>query len=155
MRKQIGLGLLLASLSVWAYAAENIVVKNAWVREAPPGAQVMAAYMTLENPNNTPLSVVGATSTAFKTVELHKTVEEAGVARMIAVDALEVPAGGQVALVPGGLHVMLITPIDQQPQAGDNVSLTLYLSNEASQTLTVPVQKAPLSDTMPAQPHSH
>ena len=45
----------------------------------------------------------------FPRVELHATeVDAAGVARMAAVEAVEVPAGATVTLEPRGVHVMFM-----------------------------------------------
>jgi hypothetical protein len=60
--------------------------------------------------------------------ELHESDMQDGVMRMRAVEAVEVPAHGQAALEPGGLHVMLIglkAPLEE----GGSFALTLVFEN--------------------------
>jgi hypothetical protein len=56
---------------------------------------------------------------------MHNTVHENGVMSMHPVEALEVPAGGEVAFVPGGRHIMLYHPT-RPYRAGDKVTLDLH-----------------------------
>ena len=51
-----------------------------------------------------------------------------GVSRMRHVASLQVPAGGSVALAPGGLHLMLMQP-RQSPALGDSVDIELELAD--------------------------
>lgn len=64
MRRWIGLLFLLALASAQ-------VVREGWVRFSPgPNA---AAYLTLENPGDLPLRLVGARTPVAERVELHET----------------------------------------------------------------------------------
>ena len=85
-------------------------VHEAWIREAPPNARVLAAYMELRNHSDKPRILIGVTSPAFAFAELHKTMEHGGMAHMEQVDEIVIPPHGKVVLGPGDLHVMLIDP---------------------------------------------
>ena len=50
--KRFAVGVLLLITGLLAVADSSVVVRDAWVREAPPGAPVLAAYFTLENPGS-------------------------------------------------------------------------------------------------------
>jgi len=118
---------------VVAPAEGPAVIFEPWVREAPPQASAMAAYMTIENVKKTPLKLVGARSPQFAKVEIHEIVTEDGMARMQEVKALTLAPGGKLVLEPGSTHVMLIGPKKPLP-AGAPVELTLLWA-DGSKTL--------------------
>ena len=112
-----------------------------WVREGPPNARVLAGYMVVSNPSDRPVTIVGASSPAFHSIEFHRTVLEAGVARMVEQERLQVPAGGQLALEPGGYHLMLMGA--QRPlRAGDTVTINLSLHGGNDVNAEATVRKA-------------
>ena len=118
-------------------AADPLEVTDAWVRQPPPGANA-AAYLTLVNPGATTQRLVAASSDACERVEMHRSVVENGVARMRALQAIEVPAGQSVVLAPRGLHLMLIAP--KPLQEGDRVVLRLALDGGETLAVDAPVR---------------
>ncbi len=133
------LSLFLLPLSL---VAETIDVHDAWVREMPPVAQHSAAYMVLENNGEETRVLVGGASPQFGRVEIHESVEEDGVARMVKQDALPIPAGEKVVFEPGGYHVMLMRREVDELKAGDYVDLELEFDNGTRKLIRVPVRKA-------------
>ncbi len=117
-------------------AGAAIQVKDAWVRavSAMEGETGMhsshmagmnsAAYMILTNTGDQPERLLRAQSDVAQSVELHQSQTEGGVTSMTPVEAIEIPAGGQTRLEPGGLHIMLIG-LQHELKAGDTVQLTL------------------------------
>ncbi|MCK9489622.1 MAG: copper chaperone PCu(A)C [Xanthomonadales bacterium] len=107
----------------------GLVAEDAWLRAAPPTAPVRAGYLILRNRGEQDVSVVGADSPFFGAVEIHEMVHaDDDTMRMRPVSELVVPAGGQVDLEPGGLHLMLFRA--QQPLAeGDTVTVSLRLAD--------------------------
>jgi len=83
-----------------------------------------AAYMILQNPGKDLDRLVGVKCDVAKTAELHMSQTENGVTSMKQVEAIDIPAGGETELKPGGLHIMLIG-LKQDLKAGDLVQLTL------------------------------
>lgn len=143
---------LLPVLPLWAGAIE---VQDAWVREAPPNMQTLAAYMVIRNTGTTGKTVVGASSPLFAKVEFHETIQQGGMATMIARDSLVIDAGGQVALKPGGYHMMLIAPQGPKPlRAGDRVPLALRMS-DGSQWMGEAEVRALQPDKAGSMPHHH
>jgi hypothetical protein len=132
-------GLALALLAPLAQAGD-LAARDAWVREAPPGAPVMAAYLTIENRGKQADRLVAVASTDFPQTEIHNMREQNGVLRMYAIDALPVPAGGQVTLAPGGLHLMLMKP-RRALRAGDTVKLELRFASGARLTVDATVRR--------------
>ena len=79
------------------------LLESGWIRQPPMAMPMMAGFAQIRNPCAAPVTVVSASSPSFGSVELHETTRVDGVSRMRHVDRLEVPAGGTVALAPGGL----------------------------------------------------
>jgi protein SCO1/2 len=109
-----------------AAAATAVMVHDAYVRAVAPGATVSAAFMMLHNPTAAARALVAAASPAATTVELHTHQNDGGVMRMRQVERIDVPAGGQTTLAPGGYHVMLIGLTGPLTE-GTTVPLTLDL----------------------------
>ncbi len=116
------LGVLLAGCA--PAAATGITVTDAWARTSAMVDRAGAAYMVLHNGGTTADKLLSASSPAAATVEIHETTMVDGMMGMAPIEALEVPAGGQAELAPGGYHIMLID-LTQELKAGDTVELTL------------------------------
>ena len=136
--------MLAVFVMLWAgtgNASETLEIDNAWIREAPPGAPMLAGYLCLDNPSDTTVTLVGVDSPAFRHVMMHRTETVEGMARMMHQDEVVVPAGKRVCFEPGGLHLMMPAP-EQRLVAGDQVELLLHFANEECRRIKVPV-KAP------------
>ncbi len=113
-------------------------VTDPWIREAPPGATVLAGYLTLSNTTDSPLVIETVSSPDFQAVEIHRSWVEGGIARMQPVSELTIPAAGSIELAPGSYHLMLFRPV-QPLTAGDTVALRLQTADGACVTVTAPV----------------
>jgi copper(I)-binding protein len=102
----------------------SLRVTDAWIRAAPPGAMVMAGYMTLENAGTEDVRMTAARSPQFGKIELHRTVIENEVAGMRKQAYFVVPAGGSLVLAPNARHLMMMLP-NIPLQAGDEVTVVL------------------------------
>ncbi len=122
-------------------AQAEVKVVEPWIPEAPPNAQAMGAFMVLENDEDREVRVVNAHAPGFDTIELHKSVEEKGMHKMLKQDALVIPAMGSLELKPGSYHVMLIGVQEPRPKAGDVIPVRLDLEGGTSITVQVPVRK--------------
>jgi hypothetical protein len=130
--------LLCASISL-AAAGGGLLVKHAWVREAPTGASMMAAYLEIENPTGRDIALVSVDSPTFAHVMLHRSVTVDGVARMLHQDSITVPAHSAVALEPGSYHLMMPAP-PTHLVAGDKVQFVLHFADGSSLTVTAEVK---------------
>ena len=128
-----------------AHAAEPaapsaaVLVKDAWVRLPPPGAEIGVVYLTLEAKQRTAL--ISAQSPSAETVELHNMTMNKGVMEMRQLTTLPLQAGKPVKLEPGGLHLMLIN-LKKPLKLGDQVQLDLNFSGGKKTTETIRVQAA-------------
>jgi copper(I)-binding protein len=100
-----------------------------------------AAYLTIENRGDATDRLVGVSFDAAQRVELHESfVDEQGIASMRPVSNVELPAGGEARLEPGGLHVMLFG-LDAPLSAGDSVRLVLEFEVSGRLTVTAVVRR--------------
>ena len=120
------LAVLILALSPIAAAAEaaGVSVRDAWVRETPPGAAVMAGYMVLQNNTSRPQVLVAARSSGFETVMIHRTIAKGGMTGMEHAPQTELLPNASLLFAPRGYHLMLLKP-KRTLRAGDRVDITL------------------------------
>lgn len=85
----------------------DLKIENATVRLLPPGIPNTAAYFMLKNNGDEPVSIVSASSSVARKVELHAHVMQDEVMSMIKQDEVSIEAGQSVHFQPGGLHLMM------------------------------------------------
>ena len=120
--------------------SDVVAIMNAWVRESHPAATTSAGYMTLVNVGSESLKLTGVESESFGEVEIHEMATVEGLMKMRELETLEIPAGGQTSLAPGGKHLMLREPV-RRLRAGDKVEMTLIFESGSRQTVSVKVSK--------------
>jgi len=119
--------------------ADTLRINDPYVREVPPGSPATAAFMTLHNSGETPIKLISAGNSITEHTELHNHIDVDGVMQMRQVETIEIPAGDETTLAPGGLHLMLIglqSPVSQ----GEDVALSLTFDNGETLELTAPVR---------------
>lgn len=152
MRKKpsiLGLVLLCGLLATYAHATKELLIHGAWIREAPPNAMALAGYLTIENSSGAERSLTVVTSPVFEWIELHRTVHDGDVAKMVPQDTIDIPPGGRVELKPGDYHLMLMKP-SRTLREGDRVPISLKFKNGETQTINFPVKKQTLSEKIDA-----
>ena len=87
--------------------AADVLAEAAWARASAGPARNGAVYLTLVN-RGADAALVGAETPASERVELHGHVMDGDTMGMRRLDAVALPAGGRVALAPGGRHAMLL-----------------------------------------------
>ena len=109
------------------FTAGDLTITGAYTRAMLPKAQVSGGYLTIENKGSSADRLLGGSTQAAKTVQVHQMKMEGDMMKMGEVEGgLEIPAGGTVALTPGGdaYHLMLMgvgTPFEE----GQCLQLTL------------------------------
>jgi len=152
-------GLLIAALVVASVAAgcssgggtADVKVTDAWARASSAVASAGAAYMKIENTGSAADALIGASSPAATTVEVHETVAmgspapdasgDGGMMGMQPVKRLEIPAGGTVELKPGSYHIMLIG-LKQDLKVGDSIEITLTFEKVGEIKVTATVRES-------------
>jgi len=133
---------LILALTVVAAASEEagVSVRDAWVREAPPGMTMMAGYMELRNNTSRPQVLVAASSSGFETVTIHRTIVRDGMAGMVHASQVELAPNASLIFAPGGYHLMLMNP-KRMLRAGDPVVIDLEFRGGLVLPVTFEVRK--------------
>ena len=103
-------------------AESTLKLQDVWVREAPPSAKVMAAFLVIENSGKSDRKLLSVEAEGFNKVEMHQTMIHGKMTHMVPQKDLSIPAGESLTLKPGGYHLMLMKPL-KVFKAGDKVSL--------------------------------
>jgi periplasmic copper chaperone A len=120
--------------------SSKITIEQPWARATPAGAMTGAVYMTLANKTATMDRLIAASSDVASKAQVHEMAVVNGIMQMRELaDGLAIPAGGSVALKPGGYHVMLIG-LKKQLIAGQTLPLTLTFAKAGDISITVPIQ---------------
>lgn len=130
---------LVCGLFATAAHAQEVAVRDAWIRGTVQGQNATGAFMELTGKSNARL--VGASSPVAKTVEVHNMKVENGIMKMFPVEGVDLPAGKPVKLAPGGYHVMLME-LQKPLTAGSRVplKLTFELANKQRETVDLQVE---------------
>jgi copper(I)-binding protein len=135
-------------ISGFALADGKLEIEDAWIAEAPPVSNVMAAYMDIENETSQERQAVSMQCKEFERTEFHRTVDKGGMASMEHQPVLTIPADTELELEPGGYHVMLFNPA-RRLQAGDSTQCSIKFDNGDIIDFELAVRKPSAED------HSH
>ena len=116
----------------------DLEVDAAWARASIGTSRPGAAYFTVRNLGDEADRLTGLSSPVSAMPMLHQTTLSEGISRMAHVEAAEIPAGGELTLEPGDMHVMLMeltTPLKE----GATFPLTLTFEAGGEITVEVPV----------------
>lgn len=117
-------------------APSQIEVAGAVVAETPTGFAA-AVYLTVEQRGGSD-RLVGASSPVALRTSLHVMEPMPGGGLMLPTEAIDIPAGGEVALEPFGSHVMLEELVEPLV-AGATVPLALEFDRAGDVVVTVEV----------------
>lgn len=121
---------LMASLVVAPSAYAEVLIEDAWVRAVPPNSRTTAAYFVVKN-NGTEAQIIDRVSASVAgAAEIHDWVETDGRKKMVRQHQVAVPAGEEVVLRTGGLHMMLFR-LDPVPSQDDRVTICVGLQSGA------------------------
>ncbi|HAI69371.1 MAG TPA: copper chaperone PCu(A)C [Gammaproteobacteria bacterium] len=132
--------LILLTTQLACAGDQTLQINDPWIREAPPNAKALAAYMIIDNQSSQQRTLIAATCSAFKKVEIHRSLHRDGMMSMEQQHELIIAANDQKILAPGGYHLMLMHP-KQTLKEGDQVDLILQFANGEELTLTTPVKR--------------
>jgi len=134
--------MLAASFLPAAVSADGPTVRvhHVWVREAPPGVDVMGGYFVLENLTENALTLTDVSSPDFASVMMHESVVKDGQESMQEVARIDIPARGSVEFKPGGYHLMLMQP-KKNLFSGDMVTLMLKFSDGSELAIMANVRR--------------
>lgn len=119
---------MLALVTAPATYAE-LAIEDAWVRAVPPNSRTTAAYFTVRNSGDKEQVIVRSSASVAGAAEIHDWVETDGRKKMVRQHQVSVPAGEEVVLQTGGLHMMLFR-LDPVPAAGELVRLCIGVAEQ-------------------------
>ncbi|QKV19302.1 copper chaperone PCu(A)C [Oricola thermophila] len=121
------------------YKVGNLEIVHPVARATPPGAPVSGGYMTIRNTGSETDRLVGGSADFAGKVEIHEMAMEGDVMKMRQLeDGLEIPAGGEVVLKPGGYHVMFMQMKEQlKPDTGRKAVLVFEKAGEVEVEFSV------------------
>ncbi|WP_323002466.1 copper chaperone PCu(A)C [Denitromonas sp.] len=147
--KHLIAAVVLACSSAAAMAGE-VTVSEPWVRGTVAAQQATGAFMGLTAAK--PMRLVGASSPVAPAVEVHEMRMDNDVMKMRQVEGIDLPAGQQVALKPGGYHIMLMG-LTAPLTPGMNVPMTLTFEGADGTRETVEVDAPVRALASPAMKH--
>ncbi|WP_309984700.1 copper chaperone PCu(A)C [Herbaspirillum seropedicae] len=123
------------------YKLGQLEIGHPYARATVPGQPAAGAYLSIENKGATADRLVGVSSPAAKSGEIHTMAMEGNVMKMREVDGgLEVKPGQKIAMQPGnGYHIMLMG-LSKPLQAGDKVPATLTFEKAGKVEVTFNVE---------------
>jgi periplasmic copper chaperone A len=120
--------------------AGSLRVENSWATPTPGGVDVSAGYLSIVNETQAADRLVSASSPRASHVDIHEMSMDGGVMRMRPMDGLDIPAGGEVTLEPGGLHLMFVG-VAQPFAEGEEIPVQLTFEHAGAIDVTLPVQR--------------
>ncbi len=164
----IGLALVITATAAACSsgAGGGLKTSGAWARQSMAMADTGAAYLVIENTGSEPDYLLGGSTPAAKTIEVHETVDmssampaesmaegmasaspdpmasmsSSGMLGMQRIDRLEIPAGGSVELKPGSYHLMLIE-LTGELVVGDTIEMTLDFEQAGPVTVSAEIRE--------------
>ena len=128
-----------AAASVYAADAKvgNLSIDDVWARTGQPG-QVSAAYFEVKNKGAAD-KIVSANCDCAKSTELHNVKMIDGAMKMYQVQAMDIPADGELKLKPGSYHIMLIG-LNRALVAGETLPIKVKFEKAGEVTLQAKVK---------------
>jgi hypothetical protein len=134
---------LAAIFALAAHAGEvtragTLEIDTPWARASAGTSRPTAAYLTIRNAGERPDRLLGVRTPVAGHTEVHAMAHEGGVMKMRPAGPLEIPAGGEVRLAPGGLHIMLMQ-LEAPLEEGGTLPLTLIFEAAGEVTVAAPI----------------
>lgn len=129
-----------AAASVFAADAQigNLSIDDAWAKSGQVGQAPSAAFMEIKNKGAAD-KLVSANCDCAKSTELHNVKMIDGAMKMYKVDAMDIPANGELKLKSGSYHIMLIG-LTRPLVAGETVPLKLKFEKAGEVTVNAKVK---------------
>jgi len=123
-----------------SHSNHKITITDPWIRSAPANAPALGLFMEISNNTDQNIKLVSAHVEGYKRIELHRTVSNNGMMKMIRQDFMPIPAQGELHLKPGSWHIMLIGP-NRVPSKNEKIMASLKFNNGSTQTIHALVRK--------------
>ncbi|MEQ9332554.1 copper chaperone PCu(A)C [Thalassobaculum sp.] len=130
------------AVSAHDYKLGELHIDHPWARATPHGAKVAGGFVAVANKGAADDRLVSATAEIAEHAEIHEMSMKDGVMTMRPLaDGVVVPAGSELALKPGGYHLMFIG-LKRMLKPGESFAGTLTF--EKAGTVEVSFTVAPI-----------
>jgi copper(I)-binding protein len=127
------------SLQAQQAQAPGLDISGGFLRAAPMVSRTGAGFMIIRSTGPAD-KLLAFRSPACTRPELHTHINDNGIMRMREVPEIDVPAGGEARLQPGGLHLMFID-LTTQLTEGEMVPVTLIFEKAGEVQIELPVKR--------------
>lgn len=117
--------------------SDNVTFDDLIIYAPRAGSSVTAGFTNISNSTGEAITIDAITSPQFNIVEIHETIIDNGVAKMLKIEKLIIDNDESVALKPGGKHLMLIGA-KKVILEGEEINLIVKLSNDQTMNLKTP-----------------
>lgn len=155
----LSFAVLMIGLALPATAEMKFTIKDPYGMETSSSAKAGALYLSIYNHGDKADKLIGVEipSEYADRAELHTHMHENGVMKMRQVEGIDLPAGEETVLKPGGDHIMLMG-LKKKLEAGTTIPLTLTFEKSAKTPVKAEIRslkdKAPKTDHQGAG-HDH
>ncbi|MEZ5813011.1 MAG: copper chaperone PCu(A)C [Rhizobiaceae bacterium] len=119
----------------------DLEIVDPFARATLPGAPVSGGYMVIRNTGTEADRLLGGTAAFAGKVEIHEMTMDGEVMQMREIEGgLEIPAGGEVVLAPGGMHIMFMQMAGQLKE-GEVRKVTLRFEKAGTVEFELPVRR--------------
>ena len=116
----------------------DLVIEQPWARASIGVSRPAAAYLTIRNEGKESDTLLAVRTPLSGKAEVHDMTNNNGVMRMGPAGPVQIPAGGEVSLAPGGLHIMMMK-LQAPLIKGENIEVTLEFERAGKITVTAPI----------------
>ncbi|MDN6298277.1 MAG: copper chaperone PCu(A)C [Halomonas sp.] len=121
---------------------DDVRIAHPFATPTPPGAPNGGAYLDISVDGESPAVLIGASSPASESVEIHDMDMNDGVMQMRPVKQLEITPESPVRMRPGGGYHLMLMQLDQPLAEGDSFPLTLEFAKRGEIEVEVWIQDA-------------
>ena len=90
--------------------AIDVTIENPKIRLMPPGANMTAGYFTIINNSDEDITLVGVSSSKYDSMEIHDTVKDGDVMKMVKQNSVTIGANSKFEFRPMSYHLMFMMP---------------------------------------------
>jgi len=123
-------------------SAGPLRISHAWARPTLGNVKLSAAYLMIRNEGKQDDTLLSVSTDIAKRAELHETVRQGDIAKMLPVKGgVVIPKGGMAQFKPLGKHIMLMG-LSKKLKPGDTFPLTLVFKKQGKVVVEVKVKEA-------------
>ena len=120
--------------------ASKIDIDNATIRLMPASAKMTAGYFRLSNQDDKEKVLVSAKSDFFKHIEIHHSMKDGDVMKMVKKNSVSIPPKSELEFKPMGYHLMLMQPIGKILE-NEKIKITLIFASGESTDVQFVIRK--------------